>query len=129
MKDIFKLPVFPAADVFPMMTDDELQELAEDIRANGLRQPVTIAKINGVWMLIDGRNRREACKIAGVVPDSTRAAPAVASSRVSLSGCRRACSCSRSAAALGIVGKGMAGKYSHARARESPAGMWGIWRG
>lgn len=62
--DVFKLPVFPAADVFPMMPDDELRELAEDIKANGVREPIVIA--NG--KLVDGRNRRAACKIAGVVP-------------------------------------------------------------
>lgn len=62
--DVFKLPVFPAADVFPMMVDEELQELAEDIKENGVREPIVIA--NG--QLVDGRNRRAACKIAGVVP-------------------------------------------------------------
>ncbi len=41
--DVFKLPVFPAADVFPMMFDDELKELAEDIKANGLREPIVVA--------------------------------------------------------------------------------------
>ena len=78
MKDVFKLPVFPAADVFPMMTDDELQELAEDIKANGLHEPLVKAEIDTpetpeqpkTMMLIDGRNRREACKIAGVVPET-----------------------------------------------------------
>lgn len=62
--DVFSLPVFAAADVFPMMADDELRELAEDIRENGVREPIVIA--NGE--LIDGRNRRAACKIAGVTP-------------------------------------------------------------
>ena len=66
MKDVFKLPVFGAADVFPMMADDELQELAEDIKANGLHEPLVIADIDGIRMLIDGRNRREACRLAGV---------------------------------------------------------------
>ncbi len=72
MKDVFKLPVFSDADVFPMMADDELQELAEDISANGLREPLVVAEVEGKTMLIDGRNRRAACKIAGVDP-STRA--------------------------------------------------------
>ena len=72
MKDVFKLPVFSAADVFPMMADDELQELAADIHANGLREPLVVAEVKGKTMLIDGRNRRAACKIAGVDP-STRA--------------------------------------------------------
>ncbi len=79
MKDVFKLPVFPDADVFPMMADDELQELAADIKANSLHEALVIAKINTpetpkepkTMMLIDGRNRREACRIAGVVPFSS----------------------------------------------------------
>ena len=70
MTDVFKLPVFPAADVFPMMTDDELIELAEDIKANDLHEPLVVADVEGIRMLIDGRNRRAACKLAGVVPDT-----------------------------------------------------------
>ena len=30
------------ADLFPMMPDDELRELAEDIRTNGLQQPIVV---------------------------------------------------------------------------------------
>ncbi len=68
--DIFKLPVFPAANVFPMMTEEELAELAADIKANGQREPVVTAEVDDVTQLIDGRNRRAACKIAGVKPTS-----------------------------------------------------------
>ena len=68
MKDVFELPVFEAADVFPMMTEDEINELAEDIRVNSLHEPLVLAEVDGETMLIDGRNRREACKIAGVEP-------------------------------------------------------------
>jgi ParB-like nuclease domain len=50
-----------------MMGEDELQELAEDIKANGVREPVVVANIAGALMLVDGRNRRAACKITGVV--------------------------------------------------------------
>ena len=64
MSDIFSLPVHPAAEVFPMLPPDELAELADDIKANGLAHPIVVK--DGV--LIDGRNRREACRIAGVVP-------------------------------------------------------------
>lgn len=63
---VFDLPVFGPADVFPMMADDELQELAADIKANGLRDPLVIAEIDGVEHLIDGRNRRAACRIAKI---------------------------------------------------------------
>jgi len=64
MKSIFEWEVHPAAAVFPMLPDDELDELAEDIKANGLVHPLVVK--DGV--LIDGRNRREACKRAGVEP-------------------------------------------------------------
>lgn len=64
MNDLFSMPVHPAAEVFPMLPPDELAELAEDIRVNGLAHPIVLK--NG--QLIDGRNRREACRIAGVEP-------------------------------------------------------------
>jgi hypothetical protein len=35
---------------------------------NGLQQPLVIDELNGP-VLIDGRNRREACRRAGIVPD------------------------------------------------------------
>jgi ParB-like chromosome segregation protein Spo0J len=47
-----------------MLDDDQLQELADDIRVNGLRQPI----ITCDGMILDGRNRFEACKLAGVEP-------------------------------------------------------------
>jgi hypothetical protein len=53
--NVLELPVFPAADVFPMMADDELDELASDIRENGLREPLVIAEISGEVVLVDGR--------------------------------------------------------------------------
>lgn len=66
--DVFNLPVFKDADIFPMIPADELAELADDIKENGLNEPVVVAQIQGEWMLIDGRNRREACRIAEVIP-------------------------------------------------------------
>jgi hypothetical protein len=35
--NVFSLLVFGPAAVFPMMVEDELQDLAADIRANGLK--------------------------------------------------------------------------------------------
>lgn len=70
MSDIHTLPVLPAADVFPMMPDDELDELAADIKANGLREPLVLADVDGETVLVDGRNRRAACDRAGVEPDT-----------------------------------------------------------
>jgi len=57
--------IHPHADIFPMMTPEELQELADDIAANGLLHPIVI---DGNGTLIDGRNRLRACEIAGVEP-------------------------------------------------------------
>jgi hypothetical protein len=61
---IFDLPVHPAADVFPMLPDEELDDLVADIKAHGLLQPIIVK----AGALIDGRNRREACRRAGVEP-------------------------------------------------------------
>lgn len=63
---LFDLKVHPAAEVFPMLGDDELRDLAEDIKANGLIHPIVLDK-DGV--LIDGRNRLAACNLAGVEPE------------------------------------------------------------
>lgn len=52
----------PYADLFPMMTPAELDALAEDIAANGLMQPIVLYK----GQVLDGRNRRLACKKAGI---------------------------------------------------------------
>ena len=59
--DVFALPVFPVADLFPMLPPDELAELAADIKENGLQEPFVIAKVNDEWVLVDGRNRLAAC--------------------------------------------------------------------
>lgn len=54
----------PVANLFPMMSDEELQELAQDIRENGLLEPIEIYD----GMVLDGRNRLAASKIAKVEP-------------------------------------------------------------
>lgn len=60
--------VHPVAELFPMLPDDELRELADSIAADGLLHPIVI-DTEGV--LIDGRNRLRACQIAGVEPHYT----------------------------------------------------------
>lgn len=55
----------PVADLFPMLADDELEELAEDIRQRGLIQPIVLDPQGRV---LDGRNRLAACELAGVEP-------------------------------------------------------------
>jgi ParB-like nuclease domain len=58
-------PVHPIADLFPMLTDEELANLAADIKANGLIHPIVVDKDG---LVIDGRNRDRACEIAGIEP-------------------------------------------------------------
>lgn len=60
------LPVHPLADLFPMLPEDELADLAEDIKVNGLLHPIMLDRPGKV--LVDGRNRLRACEIAGVDP-------------------------------------------------------------
>jgi hypothetical protein len=57
--------VHPAADLFPTMSDDELDELAADIAKNGLLQPVVFLGEE----LLDGRNRIAALHR---IPDEVR---------------------------------------------------------
>lgn len=62
--------VHPVADIFPMLDDTELDELAEDIRQNGLRQSIVLWRDEaGREFLLDGRNRLEAMERAGIPLD------------------------------------------------------------
>ncbi len=54
-----------AANIFPLMPYDELQKLADDIKANGLKNPIVLLDDK----VLDGRNRMLACKLAGVSSD------------------------------------------------------------
>lgn len=54
----------PAAKLMPLMGDAELRELADDVRANGLRTPIVLL----AGSILDGRNRHRACQLAGVEP-------------------------------------------------------------
>lgn len=54
----------PAAKIFPLMSDDELRELARDIGEKGLLQPIMLFE----GKVLDGRNRLLACRAAGVTP-------------------------------------------------------------
>src|SRR5947207_5083960 len=58
MTDVLRLgdvevKVHPAAELFPMMSDPELEELAADIAKNELQQPIVYVRDE----LLDGRNR------------------------------------------------------------------------
>ncbi len=55
----------PAGAVFPVVSGREFDELVEDVRVNGLLEPVVVRGDE----LIDGRNWVRACAAAGVVPE------------------------------------------------------------
>lgn len=54
----------PIAELFPLMSESELQELADDIRDNGQREDIIVYQAR----IIDGRNRYRACLLADVEP-------------------------------------------------------------
>lgn len=53
-----------AANIFPLMTGDDFDDLVEDIRKHGLREAIEL--LDG--KIVDGRNRFTACNMAGVEP-------------------------------------------------------------
>ena len=59
-----KYSYHPACLLFPKLGDQELQELAADIKASGLRNPIVLYQ----GKILDDRNRLAACEIAGVGP-------------------------------------------------------------
>lgn len=60
-----ELTAHPVAALFPMLPDDELQELAESIKARGLEHPIVL---DSEGRILDGRNRYAACNLAGIEP-------------------------------------------------------------
>ena len=52
------------ADIFPMMSSEEYESLKQDIKQNGLLQPIWIYD----GQIIDGRNRHNACEDLGISP-------------------------------------------------------------
>jgi hypothetical protein len=59
----------PVADVWPLLPEPELQALADDVKAHGLRHPIVRHRDGRI---LDGRNRYLACRKAG---SSARAPP------------------------------------------------------
>lgn len=55
----------PLANLFPLMAEAEIDELAENIRVNGLTYPIVLYEDK----ILDGRNRYLACQQAGVTPE------------------------------------------------------------
>lgn len=58
------MEVHPVAELFPMLSGAELQEMADSISKEGLLHPCC----RQAGVLLDGRNRVAACKLAGVEP-------------------------------------------------------------
>ncbi|MFG3192463.1 plasmid replication/partition related protein [Streptomyces omiyaensis] len=62
------LKIHPVTSLFPMLSEGELLDLAESIKAEGQHEDIVL-DADGV--LLDGRNRLAACEIAGVEPRFT----------------------------------------------------------
>src|SRR5215470_6161662 len=68
------LPIHPAAELFPRMSESELRELGEDIKKRGLQQPIVLwspgycgdGKKDRPRYVLDGINRLDACERAGI---------------------------------------------------------------
>jgi hypothetical protein len=61
------LEFHPLADLFPIMTDAELDELGEDMLKHGQREPIWLYE----GKILDGRNRYRACLMKGIEPGTT----------------------------------------------------------
>jgi site-specific DNA-methyltransferase (adenine-specific) len=58
------MKIHPVAELFPMLSASDLQEMSDSIKREGLLNPC----VRQGDTLLDGRNRIEACKMAGVEP-------------------------------------------------------------
>ena len=59
------IAVHPYAALFPMLDSNSLADLADDIARNGQRDPIVVTADG---LLLEGRNRLAACKLANVEP-------------------------------------------------------------
>jgi hypothetical protein len=64
-QDVTEPEAHPVAGIFPMMSDLEFAGLVDDIKVNGLREPVWLHRDGRI---IDGRNRHRACSQLGIDP-------------------------------------------------------------
>src|SRR5687767_859149 len=58
--------IHPAADLFPLLSREQLIELGEDIKKNGVQEPVRLIELDGDELLLDGRNRLDAMEAVGL---------------------------------------------------------------
>src|ERR1051325_2785553 len=66
--------IHPAANSFPMLPADELKRLAEDIKANGLQEPIVMFenRADKRRYILDGRNRLAAMEMIQMHADPER---------------------------------------------------------
>lgn len=74
----------PALPSRTQMNDEKMDQLVDDIRRNGLLQPIIVARVEDRFRVVAGHRRRIACERAGVVaplciiyPDETSALDAI----------------------------------------------------
>lgn len=58
----------PISEIWPMMSDEQLTNLAANIKINGQLNPIWLYE----GMILDGRNRWKACELAGISPATQR---------------------------------------------------------
>jgi len=59
-----KLQTHPIADLMPSMSEEEYKNLIEDIKVNGLIEPIYLFE----GKILDGRHRYRACVELGIEP-------------------------------------------------------------
>jgi hypothetical protein len=59
-----QLTAHPLAEMFPLMSEDELAALTADIKENGLQEAIDLYE----GQIVDGRNRHAACLRCGIEP-------------------------------------------------------------
>lgn len=64
----YPMEVHPAANLFPMIRGEELESLSKDIREHGQIESIKVVQKDEKFLLLDGRNRYVACKMANVEP-------------------------------------------------------------
>lgn len=71
LMSVVKYDAHPAAELFPLLDDSELADLASDIKERGLLEPIWLYDDpERGRVVLDGRNRLRACEIAGVDPET-----------------------------------------------------------
>lgn len=69
MTKVKDIPPHPLASVFPRIEPKLWDKLEEDIRDNGLIEPITLIKEDGEDFILDGVNRFGICQALGIQPE------------------------------------------------------------